>query len=588
MAGMTSIYVGVSGLQSSQTALNTTTHNLANVYTKGYTRQLAFTSDKRYNKLGNSYTALMQVGLGVNSSSTSRVRDILLDAQYRKETGRKGFYDAQTDVVSEIETIIGEMGEPKDGVQFQNSIENLWSAISEMAKTPDSTVTRSELVMHAETFITRAQSIYKGLIEYQRNLDTKVQNTVDKINSLGDQINELNLKISGIEASVEDANDLRDKRDLCLDELSEYINISYVEDENHYVSVKAENVPFVTEGGVFHIATAQLDGNKDSTYLSCIWPQLNNQEVFNLEENINSANNNDIGQLKGYLLARGDFVADYTDVPEVADYDVSTSDGLNEYMAAVNTYNSTVECCSVAKTQALFDKLINGIVTAINDVFSPTTSEVPAGVTKYTDADGNEYIASEVKILDMTTSTGDDGKMPPEELFSRNYTDRFIEVTGDDGNTYYVYNDKNVFGNQSLYTVLNIDLNQTIREDYSKIPFKTSEGDKDMQKGKDLVAKWNEKTMNLDPSNMSKLDFKDFYKQLVYTIGNAGDLYYSIATNQLTTANQIDDTRTQITGVASEEELTNMIKYQSAYNAASRYVTTIAEMLEYIIERLGA
>ena len=95
MAGITSIYVGVSGLQSSQTALNTTAHNLANVYTKGYTRQLSFTSDRTYNKLGNSATSAMQVGLGVTTSSTSRVRDILLDAQYRKETGRQGFYDAQ-------------------------------------------------------------------------------------------------------------------------------------------------------------------------------------------------------------------------------------------------------------------------------------------------------------------------------------------------------------------------------------------------------------------------------------------------------------------------------------------------------------
>ena len=80
------------------------------------------------------------------------------------------------------------------------------------------------------------------------------------------------------------------------------------------------------------------------------------------------------------------------------------------------------------------------MVTAINDVLSPTTTEVPEGVTQYTDADGNVYNASDVKILDMTTSTGNDGKMPPEELFARKYTDRYIEVTGDDGNTYYMYN----------------------------------------------------------------------------------------------------------------------------------------------------
>lgn len=583
MAGMTSIYVGVSGLQSAQTALNTTTHNLANVYTKGYTRQLSFTSDRTYNNIGKSATSSMQVGLGVATSVTSRVRDILLDAKYRKETGRQGFYDARYEAVSEIETIIGET----EGVKFQNTLEDLWSSISEMAKTPDSIASRSELVMNAETFLNRAKGIYDGLVDYQKNLDSKVQTTVDRINELGDKINALNLKISGIEAGIENANDLRDTRDLYLDELSKYVNISYVEDESHYVSVKIEGVPFVTEGGVFHIDTMKLDSDKGSTYLSCVWPYLDNQEVFNLEVKISTSEKNDIGSLKGYLLARGDFAAKYTDIPEVADYDVSTPDGLKDYLAAVDKYNATVDCCDVTKAQALFDKLVNGIVTAINDVFSPTTDEVPDGVTEYTDANGNIYDATKVKILDMTTSTGDDGKMPPEELFSRDYTDRFIEVTGNDGNTYYVYNERNTFGSESLYTISNINMNQTIIEDYSKLPFKTLEGDNDLDKGKKLAETWDNNKMCLDPSNMAKLDFKAFYKQFVYSIGNKGDLYNSMASNQLTTTNEVDSKRSEINGVSSEDELANMIKFQSAYNASSRYVSTIADMLEYIIERLG-
>ncbi|MDE7431680.1 MAG: flagellar hook-associated protein FlgK [Lachnospiraceae bacterium] len=583
MAGMTSIYVGVSGLHSAQTALNTTTHNLANVYTKGYTRQLSINADRIYNTVGQGATSAMQVGLGVATSVTSRVRDILLDSRYRTEVGRQGFYEAQYDATLEIQTILGET----EGVRFQDSIEKLWSAFGEMAKTPDSIVSRSELVMYADTFITRAQSVYKELAECQKNLNTKVQNTVDRINELGDKINELNLKIGGIEATVENANDMRDQRDLYLDELAKYINISYEETPGHYVLVKAEGIPFVSEGGVFHMATAQLDAEKNSTYLSCIWPHVDNQEVFSLEQEISTANKNDIGQLKGYLLARGDFVADYTNIPETSDYDVSTPDGLAAYMAAVREYNKKVDCCSIAKTQALFDKLINRIVTTINDVFSPTTTEVPAGVTSYTDADGNVYDAATVKILDMTTSTGDDGVMPPEELFSRKNTQRFIEVTGDDGNTYYMYNDKNTLGKESLYTLSNIELNQTIREDYSKLPFKTVEKDNDLKKGEVLMNEWGIKQMNLDPSNMSKLTFKEFYAQLVYTIGNIGELYGSVAANQADAAAEVDDARTVITGVSSEEELANMIKFQSAYNASSRYVTVVADMLEYLIEKLG-
>ena len=581
--GMTSIYIGVSGVNSAQIALNTTTHNLSNVYTPGYTRQLSFTSDRNYNNVGYGALDKKQVGLGVQSSVTSRVRDILLDKSYRTECGRQGFYEAQSEVIEEIETIIGET----EGVGFRESLDNLWSAFNEMAKTPDNIVSRSELVMYAEAFMSRSQAIYTELTDYQKNLDTKILATMNRVNELGDLINAVNLKIAGVEAGVENANDLRDKRDNYIDELASLVKISYTEETNGYVSVMAEGVPFVTDGGVYHMETRQLDGDEGSMYISCVWPYLDDQEVFLLEQEINTNNKNDIGKLKGYLLGRGDYRADYTDVPEVKDYDVTTPEGLNDYLSAVKKYNGAIGNSSVAQAQALFDKLVNGVVTTINDIFSPLTDQVPEGVSTYTDAEGNTYNASKVKILDMTASTGDDGELPPEELFSRKYTPRYIEVTGDDGNTYYMYNEKNVFDKESLYTLSNMDMNQVIREDYSKLPFRTQEGDNDLQKGADLIAIWNKEMMTLDPGNMAKLTFKEYYRQMVYTLGNKGNLYQSIATSQKQAADQIDEARTVITGVSSEEELTNMIKFQGAYNASSRYVTAVAEMLEYIIDRLG-
>lgn len=582
--GMTSIYIGVSGVQSAQIALNTTTHNLSNVYTPGYTRQLSFTSDRNYNNIGYGALEKKQVGLGVQSSVTSRVRDLLLDKSYRTEYGRQGFYEAQSEVIEEIETIMGET----ESVGFREALDNLWSAFNEMSKTPDNIVSRSELVMYAEAFMSRAQAVYTELTDYQKNLDTKILATMNRVNELGDLINDVNLKIAGIEAGVENANDLRDKRDNYLDELSNLVKISYTEQTNGYVSVMAEGVPFVTDGGVYHMETRQLDGDEGSMYLSCVWPYLDDQEVFLLEQEINTNNKNDIGMLKGYLLGRGDYRADYTDVPEVKDYDVTTDEGLNDYLAAVKKYNGAIGNSSVAQAQALFDKLVNGVVTTINDIFSPITAQVPEGVTTYTDAAGNTYEASQVKILDRDVSTGDDGELPPQELFSRKYTDRYIEVTGDDGNTYYVYNEKNSFDKESLYTISNMDMNQVIREDYSKLPFRTPEGDNDLQKGADLVETWNEQKMTLDPGNMAKLTFKEYYRQMVYTLGNKGSLYNSIATSQKQATDQIDEARTVITGVSSEEELTNMIKFQGAYNASSRYVTAVAEMLQYIIDRLGS
>ena len=135
---MTNLYTGVSGLTSSQNAINITAHNLANVNTKGYVRQQAQFADTSYTTYGYSKVNTMQIGYGVYSSKTQHYGDILLDMAYRQQLGREGYYTAQYDAISEIETITGELNEQP----FQNSLSDLWSAINEVAKTPDSTVAR--------------------------------------------------------------------------------------------------------------------------------------------------------------------------------------------------------------------------------------------------------------------------------------------------------------------------------------------------------------------------------------------------------------------------------------------------------------
>ncbi|MDE6252037.1 MAG: flagellar hook-associated protein FlgK [Lachnospiraceae bacterium] len=592
MSGMTSIYVGVSGLQASQTALNTTAHNLSNVYTKGYTRQVSINGDRIYINHGATASGYKQVGLGVDVIATSRVRDILLDKAYRTENSRANFYDAQYDAVTEVCGILGELNDEP----FNNTLLNLENAMKEMAKTPNSETSQAELVMYADQFIYRANAIHDELIEYQNNLDKKIKDIVKRVNYLGEQLAYYNEKIAGVEATgIEKANDFRDQRDLILDELSTYVSITYKEHENRYVNVNVEGVPFVTDTGVYKIGLEQLDGEKDSSFVSCVWPQLDGQEVFDFSRGIDTSDPSQMGSLKGYLFARGDFTADYTDVPNLKDYDLTTPEGNEQYNKDVQYYMENVSSCTLVRAQALFDNLINGIVTMINDVFSPTIKGMPDGVTSFTDADGNTYPDDEfymegnIEYLDMTTSTGADGKMPPEELFVRDNTERYIEVTGDDGNTYYILNRKNGMGFESLYKCGNLSINQRIVDDYSKLPFTTQpEKEEDFAKSAELVERWGEKFTNLNPDSLTELTFNAYYQQFVFELGNDGELYYNLAINEADAADTIDEQRKQITGVSSDEELTNMIKFQHAYNASSRYITVISEMLEHIIERLGA
>ncbi len=591
MSGMTSIYVGVSGLQAASTGLNTTSHNLTNVYTKGYTRQLSINGDRTYANIGSSSTSYMQVGLGVDVISTSRVRNILLDKAYRTENSRANFYTAQYDAANEVANILGEI----NGESFDKTLENLENAISEMAKTPNSETAQSELVMFAEEFIQRANGIYQDMKEYQNNLDSKIKGMVDEVNAIGQQIASLNKAIAGVEASdIQAANDLRDKRDLMIDKLSSYVNITYKEGENRYVTVDIEGVPFVSDTGVFEMGTKQLNGADDSVYVSVVWPQLDDQEVFNFDQEIGPARNNDKGSLKGYILARGDFNADYTDLPKINDYDLTTPDGSKKYFEDVDKYMKNVDQCTLVKSEALFDNLINGIVTTINNVFSPMTKGMPDGVTSFTDAngktypDGVTYTADNIEVLDMSTSTGSDGEMPPQELFSRIGVDRYIEVTGDDGNTYYIFNKLDSRGYESLYKCGNLEINPKILDSYAKIPFTTKEGEEDYQKANKLLEAWNGKFSNLDPDSLAQLKFTDYYDQYIYELGNDGEFFKNLSSSETDATNTLDSQRTEVHGVNSDEELTYMIKYQNAYNASSRYINVVSDMLEHIINRLGA
>lgn len=635
MSLMTQIYIGVSGLRAQQIAINTTSHNLANIYTEGYVRQQVGMADNSYYRYGWSAVNTKQLGLGVVSAETRHLRDLLLDRAYRQESGRQSFYAARYEAAEEVEDIFGEL----EGVEFQNSVNDLWEAISEIAKDPDIVVSRAALVMNAEAFISRANNIYQELIDYQGKINQKVVDTVDRINELADTIFELNRKISVVEApDIETAADLRDQRDLALDELGSLVKITYEEDQFGYVNVRAEGQEFISKTNVWHMELAHLDSEQGSEYLSPVWPQLEGAAVFNLREELTSANNNDIGALKGYLIARGGYVADASDIPVKpvrADYpegDDGTAafraDLENYYNVEVVEYNKTVGGTVVMKAEALFDQLINTVVTLINDCLSPKTTletaggltvTVPQGTCVYnlddalrdvllegvengsitvdrfgiiqnTDATVTVPGGKTLTILDMEkTSYGvDENQTPGTELFVRSdQKNRYTKVTASDGTEYYIYNKNDDFGDESTYTLGNLEINPLVLDNYAYIPLTTLEENVDMQKGEQILKAWDEAAVCLDPNNTTLKDINDYYSTMVGLIGNDGYMYNAIAESQSDVVVSLDEKRESKQGVTSEEELTNLIKFQNAYNASSRYITTVADMIDTLINRVG-
>ena len=178
MSLMGSLYIGSSGLQTSQNALNTTAHNLSNIDTVGYTRQQVQLSDRRYVTLSVDPKAVnnKQTGLGVVYSRVKQIRDSFLDKTYRKESGRSMFYQVSTEVMEEVESQLGEM----NGEAFQTTITDFWTSIQELAKDPASSVTQGLLVQRASEFVERAGAVYEGLCSYQDNLNIQIRKQVQR------------------------------------------------------------------------------------------------------------------------------------------------------------------------------------------------------------------------------------------------------------------------------------------------------------------------------------------------------------------------------------------------------------------------
>ncbi len=572
MASLGGLHIGVSGLNVSQAALNVTSHNLANVDTKGFVRQKAIFADHQYIKYGESHLSSMQKGLGANFADLRQVRDAFLDKAYRQEIGRQAFYESQYSAVSEIESLFGEL----EGVQFQNTMKDFWESLQELTREPDNIAARASFIQTAVTFVERAENIFSQMNDYQVNLNTIINNQVNRINEIGNEIRELNIRIRHYESTgVENANDLRDQRNVLLDELGKMVNITYKENTDSVVTVNVEGVPFVTEDLVYRMDTVRI--NEETLMLKPIWV-AHGVDVFNLDRPPSSMDNTDVGSLKGLLTARGHKPANYKDIP-VREQGKSE----NQYQDQVREYNNVINPSVIMTVQAQFDQLIHGIVTMINDTLCPNK--------EVTLADGSKILVLDV---DNAPVGMDSNRVVGEALFSRKsmprYTDeQDIQIINEDGDietvSVQIYNQEDRNDNYSLYTIGEIEVNPNILHNNYNLPLSKNDrtGAYDIEMVQSLLTNWQKPFATLSPNTLTLNNINDYYVSFISEIANRGQQINNISMNQASMTESIDNKRTEITGVSSDEELTNLIKFQHSYNAAARYVNVVSEMLEHII-----
>ncbi len=227
---MSSTFMGLNtaytGLQAANAALNTTANNIANVETKGYSRQNVTTQAAEAIRAFTTYGC---VGAGVETLAIERIRDGFYDQKYWQNQSKLGTYEVKEYYMNCIEEYYRD---DKTVKGFTTIFSEYSNALEELAKNPNDTKYRQQMIGEAGNLATYFNDMYTNMQKLQDDVNQEIKVNVDRINSIAEELASLNKQINVIEMnSGRIANELRDQRDLLVDELSEIVDVEAEEQD---------------------------------------------------------------------------------------------------------------------------------------------------------------------------------------------------------------------------------------------------------------------------------------------------------------------------------------------------------------------
>lgn len=204
--------------------METAGHNISNADVEGYSRQRVepSTTDPFTVPAFNRPAIPGQIGTGVKVDAITRLRDAFLDIQFREETTVKGYWEQIDRALTTLEVYVNEPG----GKGLKTSLDEYWTSLQELHKRPDSSAVREEIVEKTKNLTVYLDQLVQNYDEYRVAMNREVKLMVEESNTLIDQIAALNVTIAQVEGTGGNPNDLMDRRDLLVEKLSRFMDIS--------------------------------------------------------------------------------------------------------------------------------------------------------------------------------------------------------------------------------------------------------------------------------------------------------------------------------------------------------------------------
>lgn len=267
--------IATSGMNTYNAGLNTTAHNISNRNTKGYTRQTVEQQAKNPLSLGTSYGML---GTGVTATDIVSSRDVYYDYKYRKSNSVYSKYDTLNHYLENIQNYLYSKDSESGGIT--NALDEFFKTISQQTTDASDTTMRRQVSGVADTLMSFVRETANNLQTAQKEINTQIKSTIDKINTYAKQIAALNKQINTLEVNGGTANDLRDQRAKAVDELSALVDVEVVTDSPKDGNGVEEFLVFIGDGVLVDTyMTNQLKIETSTTKAN----QTDNEGLYNIK-----------------------------------------------------------------------------------------------------------------------------------------------------------------------------------------------------------------------------------------------------------------------------------------------------------------
>ncbi|QUI21452.1 flagellar hook-associated protein FlgK [Vallitalea pronyensis] len=557
------IHVATQGLYTARINLDITNHNIANAETPGYSRQYGIQSAMRpLPKHG-----MGMIGTGSEILKINQYRNLYLDVKFWNNNSHLGEYEVKNFQTSSVENLLNELNETGISKHFSDMFDNL----GKLATTPGDPSFRNNFIDKASSFAMVFNDIGEQLREQQREANFSIKTKVDQINYCAERIATLNSQIEAMEFSGMQANDLRDKRANVVDELSKIVNVDVEEFQDingkKTYSVKLNNYSLVegTDTNVLEVKPRDfLKNPEDEPGLYDInWkggPSLNLYSTT-LE-----------GELKGYIEMRDGNNGDNFTGTLVADINPASDKMLIE---GINRTDLPASGEVRIGTQIIEYKSYQVVGGNIEFTLpgSITVTAGPASIGENVPYKGIPYYAERMNHFIRTIA----------EQFN-NIHDDGVDELGAHGIPLFEYDGYTGTMDYNLMTIDNVRFSPDIIADVSKLltKLKPIDGESDAVLIKKMLK------LRHDNNVFSKGQPENYIQSIIGELGIDKEQAKSFMDGQIDMSNMIQNQRLSVSGVNINEETTNLLKFQQAYNLSAQAIKVFDEIYDVTINRMGA